>query len=72
VGYAEDGKRRRRKVSGQTKAAVVDKLHRTLDKGIVPKTGYTHYTGRQAAEEWLAHGLDGRSGKDDQEEPERP
>ena len=66
LGYAEDGKRRRRKVSGQTKAAVVDKLrelHKTLDKGIVPKTGYAHYTVRQAAEDWLAHGLDGRSAK---------
>ena len=66
LGYAEDGKRRKRKVSGQTKAAVVDKLrelHKTLDKGIVPKTGYTHYTVRQAAEDWLAHGLDGRSAK---------
>ena len=66
LGYAEDGKRRKRKVSGQTKAAVVDKLkelHKTLDKGIVPKTGYSHYTVRQAAEDWLAHGLDGRSAK---------
>ena len=66
VGYAEDGKRLKRKVSGQTKAAVVDKLrelHKTLDKGIVPKTGYAHYTVRQAAENWLAHGLDGRSAK---------
>jgi integrase len=66
VGYAEDGKRRKRKVSGQTKAAVVDKLkelHKTLDKGIVPKTGYAHYTVRRAAEDWLAHGLDGRSAK---------
>jgi hypothetical protein len=44
----------------------VDKLrelHKTLDEGIVPKTGYAHYTVRQAAEEWLAHGLDGRSAK---------
>jgi hypothetical protein len=59
LGYAEDGKRRKRKVSGQTKAAVVDKLrelHKTLEEGIVPKTGYAHYTVRQAAEEWLAHG----------------
>ena len=66
LGYAEDGKRRKRKVSGQTKAAVVDKLrelHKTLDEGIVPKTGYAHYTVRQAAENWLAHGLDGRSAK---------
>jgi hypothetical protein len=66
VGYADDGKRRRRKVSGQTKAAVVDKLrelHKSLDKGVVPKTGYAHYIVRQAAEDWLAHGLDGRSAK---------
>ncbi|MGH3290028.1 MAG: site-specific integrase [Streptosporangiaceae bacterium] len=66
LGYAEDGKRHKRKVSGQTKAAVVDKLrelHKTLDEGIIPKTGYAHYTVRQAAEDWLAHGLDGRSAK---------
>jgi integrase len=56
----------RRKVSGTTKAAVVDKLrdlHTQLDKGISPKAGYTHYTVRQAAEDWLAHGLEGRSPK---------
>jgi len=66
VGYTGDGKRARRKVSGTTKAAVVDKLrdlHLQLDKGITPKAGYTHYTLRQAAEDWLAHGLDGRSPK---------
>jgi hypothetical protein len=66
LGYAEDGKRRKRKVSGQTKAAVVDKLrdlHLQLHKGITPKAGYTHYTVRQAAGDWLASGLDGRSPK---------
>src|SRR5215472_7555297 len=66
LGYTGDGKRTRRKVSGKTKAAVVDKLrdlHLQLDKGISPKTGYAHYTVRQAAEDWLAHGLDGRSPK---------
>ena len=31
--------------------------------GIVPKTGYAHYTVRHAAEDWLATGLDGRSPK---------
>ena len=31
--------------------------------GITPKPGYTHYTVRQAAEDWLAHGLEGRSPK---------
>jgi len=66
VGYAGDGKRQRRKVSGTTKAAVIDKLRdlRTqLDKGVTPKPGYVHYTVRQAAEDWLAHGLEGRSAK---------
>src|SRR5690348_7214994 len=66
VGYTGDGKRQRRKVSGTTKAAVIDKLRdlRTqLDTGITPKPGYVHYTVRQAAEDWLAHGLDGRSPK---------
>jgi integrase len=66
LGYTGDGKRARRKVSGTTKAAVVDKLrdlHLQLDKGITPKPGYAHYTVRQAAEDWLAHGLDGRSPK---------
>ena len=64
--YTDDGKRVRRKVSGKTKAAVVDKLrdlHTQLDKGITPKAGYVHYTVRQAAQDWLAHGLDGRSAK---------
>ena len=58
--------RQRRKVSGKTKVAVVDKLRdlRTqLDTGITPKAGYAHYTLRQAAEDWLAHGLEGRSPK---------
>jgi integrase len=66
VGYTGDGKRQRRKVSGKTKAAVIDKLrdfHAQLDTGITPKAGYAHYTLRQAAEDWLAHGLEGRSAK---------
>jgi integrase len=46
--------------------AVVDKLRDLrlqLDTGITPKAGYAHYTLRQAAEDWLAHGLEGRSAK---------
>lgn len=64
--YGEDRRRERRKVSGRTKAAVVDKLRELrgqLDHGIVPKTGYANYTVRQAAQDWLANGLDGRSTK---------
>jgi integrase len=66
LGYTGDGTRTRRKVSGQTKAAVIDKLrdlHTQLDKGVTPKAGYVHYTVRQAAQDWLATGLDGRSAK---------
>ena len=66
TGYTGDGTRTRRKVSGTTKAAVIDKLrelHTELDKGLTPKPGYAYYTVRQAAEDWLAHGLDGRSPK---------
>jgi integrase len=66
TGYAGDGKRQRRKVSGKTKAAVVDKLrdlHVQLDKGVAPKAGYAYYTVRQAGEDWLAHGLEGCSPK---------
>jgi integrase len=66
LGYAEDGRRTRRKVSGKTKTSVVDKLrelHNELDKGIIPRTGYANYTVRQAAEDWLANGLDGRAAK---------
>jgi integrase len=65
VGYT-GGKRQRRKVSGTTKAAVVNKLrklHTDLDQGIVPKTGYSNYTVRQAAGDWLASGLAGRAAK---------
>jgi integrase len=66
LGYTEDGTRTRRKASGKTKAAVIDKLrklHHELDQGIVPKTGYANYTVRQAAQDWLANGLEGRSAK---------
>jgi integrase len=66
TGYTGDGTRTRRKVSGTTKAAVIDKLrdlHHQLDTGITPKPGYTHYTVRRAAEDWLGHGLEGRSPK---------
>ena len=75
LGYTGDGKRQRRKVSGKTKAAVVDKLrdlHTQLDTGITPKAGYAHYTLRQAAPR-LARPRAGRPlGQDRHQEPERP
>src|SRR5215831_15981785 len=65
--YSPDGQRRiRRKVSGKTKTAVKDRLkalHADLDTGITPKAGYSAYTVRQAAEDWLKEGLDGRAAK---------
>ena len=67
LGYSSDGQHRiRRKVSGKTKTAVKDRLkalHANLDTGITPKAGYSAYTVRQAAEDWLKEGLDGRAAK---------
>ena len=63
LGFAPDGKRIRRKVSGQSKADVKAKLgalHDELREGL--HTSAT-YTVRQAVEDWLANGLDGRSAK---------
>jgi integrase len=63
LGFGPDGKRVRRKVSGQTKTEVKDKLqllHDELRQGVrsSPK-----YTVQNAVDDWLAHGLDGRSVK---------
>src|SRR5260370_18353903 len=63
TGYTGDGKRTRRKVSGTTKAAVIDKLrdlHHQLDQRVTPKPGYARYPVRQAPQDCLAHGLDRR------------
>jgi integrase len=64
LGSGPDGKRIRRKVSGTTKAAVADRLaqlHHDLEAGARPAPA--NHTVRQAAEDWLAHGLPGRSAK---------
>jgi integrase len=61
LGYAPDGKRIRRKVSGNTKQEVRDKLralHQELDAGIRSSAGYTL---RRAVDDWLREGLHGRS-----------
>ena len=62
IGYGPDGKTwRRHKISGRTRAEVAAKL-RVLqaeqDSGAQPVSGYTV---RQAVDDWLAEGLDGRS-----------
>jgi integrase len=61
VGWGPDGKRLRRKVRGKTKQEVRDKLralHRELSDGV---RSPGRYSLRQAAEDWLRDGLDGRS-----------
>jgi hypothetical protein len=60
-GYRPDGKRDRRKVSGQTKAEVKDKLkelHADLDVGV--KTS-ADYSVQRAVDDWMAEGRDGLS-----------
>jgi integrase len=61
LGYSADGRRIRRKVYGRTKLEVRDKLralHAELESGI---SSSGRYTVRQAIDEWLRDGLDGRS-----------
>jgi integrase len=63
LGFAPDGKRIRRKVSGKTKGMVQDRLkqlHEEIEAGL--KTN-PNYTVRRAAEDWLREGLVGRSPK---------
>ena len=63
LGFDADGKRLRRKVSGQTKAEVKDKLkalHSELDAG--PRTAQG-YTVEKAVADWLEEGLPGRTAK---------
>jgi integrase len=61
AGWGPDGTRLRRKVRGKTKQEVRDKLrelHRELDAGV---RSPGRYSLRQAVEDWLRDGLDGRS-----------
>ena len=63
LGFGADGKRLRRKVSGQTKAEVKDKLkalHSELDAGLRTAQGYTV---EKAVADWLEKGLPGRTVK---------
>jgi len=61
VGFDGNGSRARRKVRGKTKAEVRQKLkalHADLDVGVIAPASYTM---RAVVDEWLAHGLSGRS-----------
>lgn len=63
LGFAADGRRIRKKVSGDSRTEVKDKLkalHSDLDAGI--RTVHS-YTVRQAADDWIADGLPGRAAK---------
>jgi len=63
LGFGPDGKRRRKKVSAQTKTEVRDKLralHAELDAGISAPHGYTL---EKAVADWLGDGLPGRTAK---------
>ena len=63
LGFGPDGKRRRKKVSAQTKTGVRDKLralHAELDAGISAPHGYTL---EKAVADWLGDGLPGRTAK---------
>ena len=67
AGYTGDGKRAaaesQRHHQGRRRRQAPGDPRTQLDKGVTPKPGYVHYTVRQAAEDWLAGGLDGRSAK---------
>jgi len=63
LGFDADGRRVRRKVSGQTRTEVKDKLkalHSELDAGVRTAAGYTV---DMAVTDWLAEGLPGRAAK---------
>ena len=63
LGFDADGKRIRRKVSGQTRTEVKDKLkalHSELDAGVRSAAGYTV---DKAVADWLDEGLPGRTAK---------
>jgi integrase len=63
LGFGTDGRRVRRKVSGRTRTEVKDKLqdlHDEMREGIRSSPTYTV---QGAVDDWLAHGLDGRSAK---------
>jgi integrase len=63
LGLGAEGRRLRRKVTGKTKQEVRDKLralHAQLDVGLQPSA---RYTVKDAVDDWLAHGLSGRSAR---------
>jgi integrase len=63
LGRDGSGRRLRKKVSGKTKSAVINRLkavRNEMDEGIKSRAGYTV---QKCVDDWFAHGLDGRSAK---------
>jgi integrase len=63
LGNGPNGRRIRRKVSGKTRALVVDRLRALHDDLAAGVKARPNYTLRRAAEDWLREGLDSRSPK---------
>ena len=63
LGYSADGKRRRRTVRGRTKTEVRDRLRALREEIASNVQSPAACSVRQAIEDWLAAGLDGRSQK---------
>src|SRR6266705_946205 len=61
LGFSPDGKRRRRTVRGRTKTEVRDKLRDLREEIAVGVRSPASYSVRQAVDDWLRDGLDGRS-----------
>jgi hypothetical protein len=61
LGYSPDGKRKRRTVRAKTKTDVRDKLRSLREDIATGVQAPADYTVRQAVEDWLESGLDGRS-----------
>ena len=61
LGFDAQGRRIRRRVTAQTKTAALEAMAALREElGQAPRTSRT-YTVRQAADDWLEHGLPGRS-----------
>jgi integrase len=61
LGHGPDGKRRRRKVTGRTRAEVRSKLRDLREEVAAGQRTSARYTVQQAVRDWLSEGLDGRS-----------
>src|SRR5215469_11679171 len=60
LGYQASGSRKRKRVTGKTKTIVQDRL-RELERDLESGVEQRAYTVRQAIDDWLLQGRDGRS-----------